>query len=89
MRYLFSMPYRQPEGFARALSKLVPALPSIDYSWARRRILDLTPYKALRAYRGPVVIAIDASGVSVRKSGGWGARARKEGALRKDTLRGG
>jgi len=30
VRYLFSMPYRQLEGFTRALSRLVPRLPTID-----------------------------------------------------------
>ena len=41
----FSMPYRQLEGFTRALSKLVQRLPTIDYSWVRRRMfmLDLSP----------------------------------------------
>jgi hypothetical protein len=34
VRYLFSMPYRQIEGFTRALNRLIPKLPSADYSWA-------------------------------------------------------
>lgn len=44
------MPYRQLEGFTRALKKLVPRLPSADYSWLMRRIitLDLSPYDSLR-----------------------------------------
>jgi hypothetical protein len=73
VRYLFSMPYRQIEGFTRALHRLVPRLPSADYSWVRRRILmlDLSPYKSLRKSDGPVVIAVDSSGVSVHKCGGW------------------
>jgi len=73
VRYLFSMPYRQVEGFTRALSRLIQRLPSADYSWARRRILrlDLNPYKSLRKSDGPVVIAVDSSGVSVHKCGGW------------------
>jgi len=33
---LFSMPYRQIEGFARALDRLVPRISPIDYSWVRR-----------------------------------------------------
>jgi len=32
IRCLFSMPYRQLEGFTRALNRLVPRLPPIDYS---------------------------------------------------------
>jgi len=73
VRYLFSMPYRQIEGFTRALHRLVPRLPTLDYSWARRRILrlDLSPYESLRGYDGPIVIAVDSSGVSVHKCGGW------------------
>jgi len=49
VRYLFSMPYRQIEGFTRALNRLIPRLPSVDYSWVRRRILrlDLKPYESL------------------------------------------
>jgi hypothetical protein len=67
VRYLFSMPYRQLEGFTRALHRLIPRLPPIDYSWVRRRILrlDLRPYMSLRGYDGPVSIAVDSSGVRV------------------------
>ena len=59
------MPYRQIEGFTRALNRLIPKLPSIDYSWIRRRIikLDLNPYKYLKKYNGPIIIAIDSSGI--------------------------
>jgi len=73
VRYLFSVGFRQLEGFTIALHKLVPRLPPIDYSWISRRVLrlDLSPYEALRRTEGPVAIAIDASGVRVHKSGGW------------------
>jgi len=73
VRYLFSMPYRQIEGFTGTLHRLIPRLPSADYSWVRRRILrlDLSPYKSLRKSDGLVVIAVDSSGVSVHKCGGW------------------
>jgi hypothetical protein len=33
--------------------------------------LDLSPYKSLSRYDGPIVIAVDSSGVSVHKCGGW------------------
>jgi len=59
VRYLSSMPYRQLEGFTRSLHRLIPRLPTIDYSWVRRRMLDLSPYESLRCYDGPVVIAVD------------------------------
>jgi len=73
VRYLFSMPYRQLEGFTRALNRLIPKLPSADYSWVRRRILmlNLSPYNSLRSSDEAVVIAVDSSGVSVHKCGGW------------------
>jgi len=73
VRHLFSMGFRQLEGFTTALHKLVPRLPSIDYSWIRRRVLtlDLSPYQLLKESKEPVVIAIDASGVRVHKSRGW------------------
>lgn len=33
--------------------------------------LDLSPYQALKDSREPVAIAVDASGVSIHKCGGW------------------
>jgi len=49
VRYLFCFPYRQLEGFARALNRLVPRLPSADYSGLRRILsLDLSLYESLR-----------------------------------------
>jgi hypothetical protein len=73
VRYLFGMPYRQLEGFTRALHRLIPRLPPVDYSWVRRRILrlDLRPYISLRSYDGPVSITVDSSGVRVCRCGGW------------------
>jgi hypothetical protein len=41
VRYLYAMPYRQLEGFTRSLHRLVPALPTGDYSGLRKRILSL------------------------------------------------
>jgi hypothetical protein len=61
VRYLFSMPYRQLEGFTRALHRLIPRLPPVDYSWFSRRILrlDLRPYMSLSSYDVPISIAVD------------------------------
>ena len=72
VRYLFGLPYRQLEGFARALNRLLPRLPSADYSGLRRRVLevDLSPYMDLEA-SDDVVIAVDSTGVRVHKAGGW------------------
>jgi len=73
VRYLFDMPYRQLEGFARALHRLVPGLPSGDYSGLRRRILglDLAPYEYLREVDEPIAIAVDSTGIKVHRAGGW------------------
>jgi len=73
VRYLFGFPYRQLEGFARALNRLVPRLPPGDYSGLRRRILelDLSLYEPLRLSDEPVIIAVDSTGVRVHKAGGW------------------
>jgi len=73
VRYLYTMPYRQLEGFAIALNRLVPRLPSGDYSGLRRRLLslDLSPYGELRDSGEPVAIAVDSTGVRVHRGGGW------------------
>jgi hypothetical protein len=65
------MQYGQIEGFTRALHRLIPRLPPIDYSWVRMCILmlNLSQYKSLSRYDGPVVIAVDSSGVSIHKCG--------------------
>jgi IS5 family transposase len=73
VRYLYQMPYRQLEGFTRTLHRLVPALPTGDYSGLRRRILSLPvdPYRNLKETSEPISIAVDSTGISVQKAGGW------------------
>ena len=73
VRYLYQMPYRQLEGFTRGLHKLVPALPTGDYSGLRIRILSqpVDPYRGLRGSMEPVSIAVDSTGIKVEKAGGW------------------
>ena len=72
-RILYGVPYRQLEGFTRALHKLIPQLPPGDYSGLRKRSLSLDPdsYMALRESNKPVTIAVDSTGVKVRLAGGW------------------
>jgi len=76
VRYLYGMPYRQLEGFTRALHRLVPQLPAADYSGLRKRILALNPdpYQPLREADEPVTIAVDSTGVKVHRAGGWAER---------------
>ena len=73
IRYLYMMPYRQLEGYTRILHRLVPDLPSADYSGIRKRILRLNidPYKSLKDTNEPVTIAVDSTGVKVHRAGGW------------------
>jgi hypothetical protein len=73
IRYLYQMPYRQLEGYTRILHRLVPDLPRGDYSGLRKRILRLPvdPYRNLRETTEPVSIAVDSTGISVQKAGGW------------------
>jgi hypothetical protein len=69
VRYLYQMPYRQLEGFTRSLHRLVPALPTGDYSGLRIRILSqpVDPYRGLRETTEPVSIAVDSTGIKVEK----------------------
>jgi hypothetical protein len=74
IRYLFSLGYRQLEGFTRSLERVSPILPVIDYSWIRRRIVWLGEYLVgynLRSVNDPVVIVLDSTGVKVCRSGSW------------------
>jgi hypothetical protein len=80
VRYLFGFPYRQLEGFTRALHTLVPDLPPGDYSGLRKRILRLSvdPYKSLKETDEPITIAVDSTGVKVNKAGGWVERKHRK-----------
>ncbi len=72
VRYLFGLSYRQLEGFTRALNRLLRRLSPADYSGLRRRVLevDLSPYEDFEG-SDDVVIAVDSTGISVHKAGGW------------------
>jgi hypothetical protein len=89
VRYLFSLSYRQLEGFAIALNRLVPKLPSGDYSGLRRRILELDlPFQGeLRDSQEPVCIAVDSTGVrsTRRVDGGSGSTAIRGGGTSSST----
>ena len=84
IRYLYEMPYRQLEGFTRALHRLAPTTPTrADYSGIRKWILRLPvdPYRDLKETNEPVTIAVDSTGISVHKAGGW--IERKHGKKRR------
>ena len=81
IRHLYSMLYRQLEGFTRALNRLVPQIPPGDYSGLRRRILALNPdpYGMLKRDGRPVALAVDSTGVKVHRAGGWVERKHARG----------
>jgi len=79
IRLLFHLPYRQTEGFIRALSRYVEGLQPPDYSTIDRRVnrLDLSLEDNLVKSKGPVSIAVDASGIKVHNGGDWIRRVWK------------
>ncbi|MCL0039112.1 IS5 family transposase [Dehalococcoidia bacterium] len=79
LRVVFSLPYRQLEGFARKLGKLI-SIPAPDYSTLSLRIpkLDLDPDLGYEPREGEtVVIAVDGTGIKVTNRGEWMRRKRK------------
>jgi len=80
IRYLYQIPYRQLEGFTRSLHKLVPQLPSGDYSGLRKRSLALNPdpYRHLTETDESIAIAVDSTGVKAHRAAGWVERKHGE-----------
>ncbi len=77
LRVVFSLPYRQLEGFARRLGKLI-SIPAPDYSTLSLRIpkLDLPPIYEPKEGEA-IVIAIDSTGIKVTNRGEWMRKKRK------------
>lgn len=73
LHVLFNLPYRQTEGFVRALGRFVPSLKNPDHATIHRRVskLDLNLGDSLSRSEQPVLIAVDASGVKVTNRGDW------------------
>jgi hypothetical protein len=65
--------FRDKAARTRALHTLVPDMPTGDYSSLRKRILgqSVDPYRHLAESLKPVTIAVDSTGISVHKAGGW------------------
>lgn len=76
IRYLFSLPYRQTEGFVRALS-FHTGRKAPDYSIINRRINSLNVSIMGRRKKenddddGKVTIAVDSTGIKVTNRGEW------------------
>jgi hypothetical protein len=73
------LPYRQLEGFTRALSRYVEGLKAPDHSTIQWRAgkLQLSLDQALADPVGDLVIALDASGIKVTNRGEWKRRRWK------------
>ena len=85
IRACFRLPYRQLEGFTRALSQWETRLVAPDYSTTCRRVnrLDISLEPSLDPER-PVTLVVDASGIKVADRGEWIRRRwkRRRGFLK-------
>ena len=79
IRFLFHLPYRQTEGFVKALSKYMEGLPAPDYTTLHKRMNRLNVDLGVKDIQPdePLSIAVDASGIKVANSGDWIRRVWK------------
>jgi len=70
---IFSLPYRQMEGFLRKLSQFVNKDLGADYTTLFRRIsaFELPLIDTIEQSRGDVIVAIDSTGIKVTNRGEW------------------
>jgi len=77
LRVVFSLPYRQLEGLARGLGKLI-SIPTPDYSTLSLRLPKLELDLGYEPREGEeVVIAVDGTGIKVTNRGEWMRKKRK------------
>jgi IS5 family transposase len=74
---LFHLPYRQTEGFLKALRRFDSRIEVPDYSTIDRRVNRLGVKLDEEDYGNDLVIAVDASGVKVSNRGDWMRRRWK------------
>jgi hypothetical protein len=77
------LPYRQLEGFLRALSGFVPGLRSADYTTLWQRITNLELQTPIPD--NDIVIAVDSTGLKVTNRGDW--MREKHGVERKGWIK--
>lgn len=68
---LFHLPYRQTEGFLKALRRFDSRIHVPDYSTIDRRVNRLNVKLDTEDYGDDLVIAVDASGIKVSNRGDW------------------
>jgi len=73
IRVFFGLPYRQEEGFVRALAKLLPGLMVPDYTTIYRRVSKFVPEfeESVSNLGEEIVIALDSTGIKVGERGEW------------------
>jgi hypothetical protein len=71
MHLLFHLPYRQTEGFLKALKRFDARIRVPDYSTINRRVNRLNVKLSEEDYGDDLVIAVDASGIKISNRGDW------------------
>lgn len=87
LRELFRLPYRQTEGLARALVKLMSADVRIpDHTSLQKRAAKLdVAIQVTQASAGPIHVVVDSTGLKVYGEGEW--KVRKHGVGKRRTWR--
>jgi Transposase DDE domain len=87
LRELFRLPYRQTEGLARALVKLMSTDVRIpDYTSLQKRAAKLdVAIQVAQASAGPIHVVVDSTGLKVYGEGEW--KVRKHGVGKRRTWR--
>jgi hypothetical protein len=71
VRVLFHLPYRQTEGFLKALRRFDARIQVPDYSTIDRRVNKLDVKLDEKDYGDDIVLAVDGSGIKVANRGEW------------------
>jgi len=86
LRELFRLPYRQTEGFGRALAKLMEADVAIpDFTSLAKRAAKLGVSLDVRTAKGPIDVVVDSTGLKVFGEGEW--KVRQHGVGKRRTWR--
>lgn len=76
LRELFRLPYRQTEGLARSLVRLMEAEVAIpDYTSLAKRAATLQISLEVSRHSGPIDVVVDSTGLKVFGEGEWKVRA--------------
>jgi hypothetical protein len=86
LRELFRLPYRQTEGFGRALAKLMEADVAIpDFTSLAKRAGKLGVSLDVPTAKGPIDVVVDSTGLKVFGEGEW--KVRQHGVGKRRTWR--